>query len=303
MDTVAQMKETEIQKILFPSYNLVTFCDRERRGMEKIGQFKLGHQVGVEVGCQIVLDAYYPSGSTGGKKHPILFFVYGGGFVTGERNLPAPVDLGYGNLGAFFAEQGFITLIPDYRLAPETTFPGPSEDLRDALAWAVANPDVLGPFADLASVFFLGHSAGAVHTATMLLLPSIAQDVHIKGAVLASTPFHFSPEGITIDSREPANMYFGSPEATAAHEPLALLRAAPTELLSTLPPLALLQAERDPAWFKVVAKDFDVAVDVKGITVTQIYAEGHNHISLTWALGTGAGEKWAEDMIVWMKGI
>ncbi|KAJ6628631.1 hypothetical protein B0H10DRAFT_1940454 [Mycena sp. CBHHK59/15] len=41
-------------------HNLVTFCDREGQGMEQTGQFKLGHQVGVEVGCQIVVQLGAP---------------------------------------------------------------------------------------------------------------------------------------------------------------------------------------------------------------------------------------------------
>ncbi|KAJ6518396.1 Alpha/Beta hydrolase protein [Mycena vulgaris] len=216
MDAVAQMKETEIQAILFPS----------------------------------------------------------GGFVTGERTLPAPVDLGYGNLGLYFAKRGFVAVIPDYRLAPITIFPGPVEDIQ------------LGPDADVNSVFFLGHSAGGVHTLTLLLHPpDVLPNRPIKGAVIASAPFYSAPESID----PPTFMYYTSPELSAAHEPLALLRAAPPELIAKLPPLAFVKCEHDPAWFKVIAKYFDAVVAEKGIkpAPAQMMAEGQNHISFSWTLETG----------------
>lgn len=58
------------------------------------------------------LDVYYPPKTpTSGHPH-ILFFSYGGGFYMGSRSLPAPADIIYSNLGAFFSKRGFITVIP-----------------------------------------------------------------------------------------------------------------------------------------------------------------------------------------------
>jgi len=33
----------------------------------------------------------------------------------------------------------------------------------------------------------------------------------------------------------------------------------------------------------------------------KIVALGHNHISLIWALSTGQGEQWGEDVVGWYK--
>ena len=52
---------------------------------------------------------YYPpveSVINPGKKAPILVFVYGGGWASGDRVFPPPYDLGYTNVGAFFAKKG-----------------------------------------------------------------------------------------------------------------------------------------------------------------------------------------------------
>lgn len=208
----------------------------------------------------------------------------------------------------YFAARGFVTVIPDYRLAPQTTYPGPVEDVRDALAWAVVHPADLGPDADIASVFLLGHSAGGVHALTLLLEPTVLASVpdlraRIKGATIASAPCHFEPKGHKMDAREPVDMYYGSQELATAREPLALLRSAPAEAIGALPPLVLLKCEHDPAWFKVVLDDFRKALEERGVKSAQIFAEGHNHISFSWALGTGQGEKWAEEVVAWMVGL
>ncbi|KAJ7737068.1 Alpha/Beta hydrolase protein [Mycena metata] len=301
MDAVAQMKETDIQAILFPTMS--AFMPLHEPHREKIAQARKTFKYGATDRHQV--DVYYPPQN--GKKHPILVFVYGGGFVSGERQLPAPVDLGYGNVGLYFAKRGFVTIIPDYRLAPGTTFPGPAEDIRDALSWAVAHSADLGPDADLESLFLLGHSAGGVHALTLLLEPSILKStpsLRIKGVAVGSACFHFEPKDLEVALREPANMYFGSREATKAHDPLGLFLAASPETVKALPPLAILTAEYDPEWFKVVAKDFEAALKEKSVSpALGIVAEGHNHISFTWALGTGQGEKWAEEVVVWMESL
>jgi hypothetical protein len=125
----------------------------------------------------------------------------------------------------------------------------------------------------------------------------------IKGATIASAPCHFEPKGHKMDAREPVDMYYGSQELATAREPLALLRSAPAEAIGALPPLVLLKCEHDPAWFKVVLDDFRKALEERGVKSAQIFAEGHNHISFSWALGTGQGEKWAEEVVAWMVGL
>ena len=59
---------------------------------------------------------YYPC-STGSEKAPLLFFVYGGGYVSGAKVLDPPNELKHKNIGAFFAKQGYVTgvWLPYYR--------------------------------------------------------------------------------------------------------------------------------------------------------------------------------------------
>ncbi|CAK5267140.1 unnamed protein product [Mycena citricolor] len=240
------------------------------------------------------LDIYSPADTS--QKHPVLFIVYGGGFVQGDRTLPSPADTSYGNVGVYFAKRGYVTVIADYRLAPATTYPGPAEDLRDALQWVTSHPDEMGPGADLDKVFFLGFSAGAAHTLTLLFTPSIIGGLlsKIKGAVIASAPYHFD-RGMGT-----APMYYGSEDKARQFSPLALLSGASDETIKSLPSLLMLRSERDPQGLIIVGDEYAAAVKSRGIQAPYITAAGHNHISITFALGTGQGEQWAEETIAWM---
>ena len=55
------------------------------------------------------LDIYYPDPKAVPTKgpQPVLFFVYGGAFIEGDRQIAKPYDLGYANLGVFFAQRGY----------------------------------------------------------------------------------------------------------------------------------------------------------------------------------------------------
>ena len=62
------------------------------------------------------LDLFLPQSrkTSKTKQSPVLVFIYGGGFVAGEKRMTSEI---YSNLGRYFAEeQNFVTVIPDYRL-------------------------------------------------------------------------------------------------------------------------------------------------------------------------------------------
>nr|GAT55706.1 esterase lipase thioesterase family protein [Mycena chlorophos] len=314
MDAVAQLNETDVSTILFPTVGIFAPLLESRRTEIKdaVKTYKYGatdrHQ----------LDVYLPS-SQPGSKAPILFFLYGGGFVQGARQLPAPIDLAYGNLGTYFAKHGFVTVVADYQLAPNVTFPAPAEDVRDAVAWVVDNAAEVGSGKvelDTEKVFVIGHSAGGVHLLTSLLHPPVlaglAGDKYkkaLKGAVALSPPYRSGPThdvSPNPKSEQAEHLYYGSAEFAAKHTLIPLLQAHP-DSAAALPPLALVQCEYDPPWFLATRKEWDEALAAAGVPKPkEIQAKGHNHISVTLALnadGAQAGEKWAEEVVEWMKGL
>src|SRR5262245_63836394 len=75
------------------------------------------------------LDLYLPKGQ---KDFPVLFFVHGGAWKSGDRKL-------YGKLGETFAKNGVGTVIISYRLSPKVQHPAHIEDVAKAFAWTVKN--------------------------------------------------------------------------------------------------------------------------------------------------------------------
>jgi acetyl esterase/lipase len=78
------------------------------------------------------------------------------GWVAGSRS-------GYAFAGAGYAGQGFITVVPDYRLVPTVRFPAFIEDGALAVKWTRDHIAALGGDPDRIAV--AGHSAGSYNAA------------------------------------------------------------------------------------------------------------------------------------------
>ncbi|HYE46984.1 MAG TPA: alpha/beta hydrolase [Caulobacter sp.] len=114
------------------------------------------------------VDVFGPPGTPG--KAPIAIFVYGGGWKSGYRKE-------YIWAGKTLAHEGFVTLVPDYRLAPEVTFPAFVQDIALAVRWAVDNAGRFG--GDPNRIVLVGHSAGAYNAAMVALDPRYLKAVGV----------------------------------------------------------------------------------------------------------------------------
>ena len=122
-------------------------------------------------------------------KLPVVIFLYGGGWVAGSRS-------GYAFAGAGYAGQGFITVVPDYRLVPTVRFPAFIEDSALAVKWTRDHIAALGGDPDRIAI--AGHSAGSYNAAMLALDPHYLADAGvpagtIKAAALLSGPYDFYP--------------------------------------------------------------------------------------------------------------
>ena len=134
------------------------------------------------------LDVYRPRNADGHA--PVVVFLYGGGWDSGRK-------ADYAFAGAALARQGFVTVIPDYRLYPEVRWPAFLEDSAAAVAWTRAHAAELG--GDPGRLFLMGHSAGA-YNAVMLAVDRRWLAPHgvdprrdIRGVVGLAGPYDFLP--------------------------------------------------------------------------------------------------------------
>lgn len=95
------------------------------------------------------LDVYLPP--TPSLKHgrqPVLMFLYGGGFIHGNKILPGYAEeLCYANIASFFARSyGYTVVIVDYRLvnSHDAKFPSGGEDVALAVDWVAENSSIIG---------------------------------------------------------------------------------------------------------------------------------------------------------------
>jgi len=115
-----------------------------------------GPQNAPDVGVRI----YRPKGLSGAL--PALLWMHGGGYIFGSA---AQDDL----LAKHFAKSlECVVVSVDYRLAPETSFPGPLEDCYASLKWLYDNYSTIG--VDQSRIAIGGASAGGGLAAGLALL-------------------------------------------------------------------------------------------------------------------------------------
>jgi len=250
------------------------------------------------------LDVYYLSPSEDGKKPPILIYVYGGGFTTGERIHAAPLDLVHKNVGAFFAARGILTVIPDYRLAPQAAYPDPVEDVRDAFRYVVAK---LADVGDTSRVFFAAHSAGGSFVLSMLLSenPRFVEleevKAHIKGVAPRGAGYHYDYKVLPKVVWPVFDKFYGSEDRTAQLSPFGQLKVVSKETLDAFPPMLVMRSENEPPHIIPETEFVALFEEKTGRKVEINVAKGHVHMSGHWALNSGEGEGWGEDLSKWVK--
>lgn len=97
-----------------------------------------------------------------GEVLPCIFHIHGGGYLAGSAEMMEPLHR------PLVRELGCVLVSANYRLAPETAYPGPLEDCYAGLAWVFANSEALG--VDPARIGVMGESAGGGLAAGLTLL-------------------------------------------------------------------------------------------------------------------------------------
>lgn len=193
-----------------------------------------------------------------GERRPGVLHLHGGGYVAGTADTAVP--------GAQAQAQALDCAVVsvDYRLAPETRFPGALEDGYAALTWMHAHADALG--VDPARIAVQGESAGGGHAAALALAARDRGEVAVAFQALAYPMLDDRTGGPGRMRQPPAHV--GTFVWTRAMNRLgwaALLggrgggRTAPA---GAVPARAADLAGLPPAWIGVGALDLFVDEDV-----------------------------------------
>ncbi len=179
-----------------------------------------------------LVDLYRPRGV---ENAPVLVYVHGGGYRTGDRDLSPLV---YSNIPTYFARHGYLAMSATYRLAPLASWPSGAEDMRALVDWVRKNARTHGGDPD--RLFLMGHSAGATHVATYAFDSRFQPpDGHgLAGIVLVSGRYRlrWDPDDPSLDSiRE----YFG--DDPTLYESRSVVTHVPASDVAAM----LVVAERD----------------------------------------------------------
>lgn len=209
------------------------------------------------------LDIYQPVEKAKGT---VIFF-YGGcwGACTtfGREN--------YRFVAQALTSQGYVVVIPDYRLYPEVTFPQMMEDSAAVVAWTSHNIARFGGRAD--QVFLMGHSAGG-HLAAMLTVNKryLGEALHntIRGFIGLAAPYDF---------------IFDKPYLPKVFAGMDYAESQPSYFVDgSEPPMLLLYGNEDKEVYRRNIVNMTTIVRQNGGVVEAHIYEGVNHVSILAAL-------------------
>lgn len=197
------------------------------------------------------LDLILPPGPAPPEGWPVLFWVHGGGFVSGSKE-------NVGNYLRLVSAEGYAAIAPNYTRAPTRRHPRPTEEMLAALLWvrAAAADYSLDP----SRIVLAGDSAGshiALQTTIALHDPAYARSLSLRPDDNLARPRGlalfcgvYDLEGLQTEGPFGAFLrtvlwsYFGTTDADAA--PDAALFSLFAHLPPDLPPLFLTAGNADP---------------------------------------------------------
>lgn len=215
------------------------------------------------------LDIYTPTRAATSARHPVALFFYGGSWNNGER-------ADYRFVGEALASRGVLTLIADYRLYPQVSYPDFLRDCAGALAWTLREAGELG--GDPHRVFVMGHSAGAYNAAMLALDPRWLAAEHrnpqqLAGWIGLAGPYDFIPI-VNPDVRP----VFHHPEVPPESQPIRYAdRAAIRSFLGAAAKDSLVDPQRNTI-------QLARRLESHGTNVSLHLYERVNHVTLAGAL-------------------
>ena len=210
------------------------------------------------------LDVYAPA-NAGETALPVVVFFYGGSWNSGTRR-------GYHFAGRALAAQGYVVVVPDYRLVPEVHFPAFVEDGAEAVGWVRQNIASYGGDAD--RIVLMGHSAGAQIGAMLALDPQWLGEERkaLRGFVGLAGPYDFAP----LDTQASIAAFSEWPRVEET-QPITFADAS-------APPALLLTGADDTVVKPRNSKVLSAALRASGVEAQILTYPGIDHVDILIAL-------------------
>jgi acetyl esterase/lipase len=227
------------------------------------------------------LDLYVPKGA---KDFPVMMFVHGGAWKSGNKELYAP-------LGETFARQGIGTAVINYRLTDSkgnVKHPDHIQDVAKAFAWVKANCGKYGGSKD--KLFISGHSAGGHLVA---LLGTDESYLKAEGCTSRDICGVMAVSGVyTITPLVLGDIFSKDEEVCKAASPV-------THCKGSHPPFLIAYGSKDFPFLDMMAEEFGKKLkDAKNeATVMKL---DRNHFSIIIEMGTKADDQLTKAMVEFM---
>lgn len=196
-------------------------------GGDRGAQLKVSAATGDHPSQKVVV--WGPEDSSSNDPRPVLLFVHGGSWRSGD-----PDD--YGFVARAFVPEGFVVVLAGYRLHPDAVYPAMLEDTAAAVRWT--REEIAAHGGDPEQIVLAGHSAGAYNVVMASLeerwLGAHAIETSEISAVIGlAGPYDFVP----FDS-ESTIASFGHVADPHTTQPL-------THIEGEAPPMLLIHGEKD----------------------------------------------------------
>jgi acetyl esterase/lipase len=230
------------------------------------------------------LDVYVPKGA---KDFPVMMFVHGGTWKSGNKEL-------YERLGVNFAKQGIVTVIINYRLSDgkgSVKHPDHIKDIAKAFAWMKENASKYGGSKD--QLFISGHSAGG-HLVSLLatdesyLKAEKCSIADIRGVVSVSGVYTIT------------NLFSGFHEAFGSEAAVCKAASPTTHVKEKHPPFLIAYGNKDFPLFDLMADNFAKKLQ-ECKCEAKVMKLDRDHISIVFEMGTKPEDPLAQAMVEFIK--
>lgn len=221
------------------------------------------------------LDVYAPPE---GKNHPVLIWIHGGGWQSGDKKDVA------GKPQAF-VDRGFVFVSVNYRLLPDVTIRQIAADVAKAIRWTHDHAKEYG--GDPERLFVAGHSAGAQLVALVCTDESYLQAEKlplsaIKGCVPVDGDTYDVPMQIETVEQLRVDIYrkkFGNEDNQKALSPVTHVAKG-----KNIPPFLILYVADHPET-RAQSVRLVEALKAAGVSAKVYPAHGKTHATINSELG------------------